>query len=189
MSADINDHIGLVDLLEFNRQIEGMLHAGIPLSWCGDDPIPVLKQQADRVASQAALRVAQGQSFVEALASIPDVSVRYKAAFFGWFYSDRSPAALEMIKSHAARLTQSRKVMVSQCAVERWYFFGPCSPCGLAKRRKVSLLYNDSHLKAGPLSQFLEMLQSRPLYSLVGGLFAFIIGAVRYISLRFRISK
>ena len=54
MASVYNDQISLVDLLEFNRQIEGMLAAGIPLSWQGDDSSAVLRSESERVASRVA---------------------------------------------------------------------------------------------------------------------------------------
>ena len=186
MAAVPNDQIQLIDLLEFNRQLEGMITAGLPLSWQGDDSPSVLSVQAERVASQAALQVAQGRSLAEALKSLPDVSVLYKAGFLGWVLSDRSPVAFEMLTSNVARLQQARKIwflnfqlgvvaLLALVVLAIWLSFG-----------RIDLLYTDSHLQIGPLSRLLESLQAKPLFALVGGAFLLVLwgGALQLIKHR-----
>lgn len=167
-----HDQIGLVDLLEFHRQIEGMLAAGIPLSWQGDDSSAVLRSESERIGGRVAILIGEGRTFLEAWNSIPDVSLVYKAAFASWSLSGRSPVAYDLLKPNTLRLPQARKLwflnfqlglvfLLALGVLGVWLSFG-----------RMSLIYNDSKLEVGPISRLLEWLQSQPTYAMIGGVFA-----------------
>ncbi|MCU0712070.1 MAG: hypothetical protein MUC43_08425 [Pirellula sp.] len=189
MPSVYNDQIGLVDLLEFNRQIEGMLTAGIPLTWRGDDSPVVLKTESERVASRAAVLVGQGSPFLEAWKAIPEISPTYEAAFMGWVLSNRSPYAFDLLKSNTTRLPQSRKLwflnfqlglvfLLALGVLAIWLSFG-----------RLSLIYTDSHLEVGPISRFLETMQSQPVFAMVGGLVALLVWGIVLHLAKIRVAK
>ncbi|MCU0718434.1 MAG: hypothetical protein MUC83_01925 [Pirellula sp.] len=189
MASVHNDQIGLVDLLEFNRQIEGMLAAGIPLTWRGDDSSAVLRSESERVAGRAAVLVGQGSPFLEAWKAIPEISLTYEAAFMGWVLSNRSPFAFDLLKSNTTRLPQARKLwflnfqlglvfLLALGVLAIWLSFG-----------RLSLLYNDSKLEVGPISRFLETMQSQPVFAMAGGLVALLVWGCMLHFAKIRISK
>lgn len=178
-----HDQIGLVDLLEFNRQIEGMIAAGIPLSWQGDDSAAVLRSESERIGGRVAILIGQGRTFVESWSSIPEVSLAYKAAFVSWVLSGRSPDAYDLLKPNTLRLPQARKLwflnfqlglvfLLALGVFGVWLNFG-----------RVSLIYNDSKLEVGPISRFLAWLQNQPTYAMGGGLVAlYLWGCLLYLA-------
>lgn len=178
-----HDQIGLVDLLEFNRQIEGMLAAGIPLSWQGDDSGAVLRSESERIGGRVAILIGEGRTFLEAWNSIPGLSLVYKAAFVSWALSSRSPVAFDLLKPNTLRLPHARKLwflnfqlglvfVLALGVFGVWLSFG-----------RMSLIYDNSKLEVGPLSRLLEWLQTQPTYAMAGGLFAlFVWGCLLYLA-------
>lgn len=189
MASVQNDQFGLVDLLEFNRQIDGLLAVDIPLTWRGDDSPAVLKSEIERIAGRIAILVGEGKSFMEAWKAVPDISLTYQAAFLGWVHSNRSPSAFDLLKSNITRLPQSRKLwflnfqlglvfLLALGVLALWLRFG-----------RMSLLYNDSKLVVGPISRFLESMQSQPVFAMAGCLVALLVwGCVLYLA-KIRIAK
>ena len=170
-----HDQIGLVDLLEFNRQIEGMLAAGIPLSWKGDDSAAILRSESERIDGRVAILTGQGCTFLDAWNSIPEMSLAYKAAFASWALSGRSPSAFDLLKPNTLSLPHARKLwflnfqlglvfVLALGVFGVWLNFG-----------RMSLIYNNSKLEIGPLSRLLEWLQNQPSYAMAGGLIALVV--------------
>ncbi|MFN7842385.1 MAG: hypothetical protein ACK5YR_23980 [Pirellula sp.] len=189
MASVYNDQISLVDLLEFNRQIEGMLAAGIPLSWQGDDSSAVLRSESERVTSRVAILVGQGSPFLEAWKAIPDVSLPYQAAFFGWVFSCRSPSAFDLLKLNTTRLPQARRLWFLNFQLGVVFFLALGVLAIWLTFGRMSLVYNDSKLAVGPLSRFLESMQDQPVFAMAGCVVALILwGIVLHFS-KIRISK
>jgi hypothetical protein len=56
-----------------------------------------------RIASQLALRTAQGASFPDAFCSAPDTAASYRLAFLAWYCTNRSPQSLDLLNGYQPR--------------------------------------------------------------------------------------
>lgn len=189
MASVFNDQVGLVDLLEFHRQIEGMVAAGVTFSWQGEDSASVLKTELERVAGRAAILVGEGRSFLAAWKSIPDLSPTYKAAFLAWVLSDRSPDAFDLLKPDKSKLPQSRWTWFLNFQLGLVFVLALAVLTLWLTAGRMSLIYENSDLEVGPLSRFLGAMQENPTFAIAGGVLAlFAWGCVLY-SVKRRLGK
>ncbi|XZE22021.1 hypothetical protein SH449x_001937 [Pirellulaceae bacterium SH449] len=181
MASVFNDQVGLVDLLEFHRQIEGMVAAGVTFSWQGEDSANMLKTELERVAGRAAILVGEGRSFLDAWKSIPDLSPTYKAAFLAWVLSDRSPDAFDLLKPDESKLPQSRWTWFLNFQLGLVFVLALVVLALWLSAGRMSLIYENSKLEVGPLSRFLGAMQENPTFALAGGALALLLwGCVLY---------
>jgi hypothetical protein len=93
----------LGDLIAFNAQIESLAQAGLlPRSSCFANA-EVARTVNYRVASQLALKTAQGIGFAEAFCSASETPDSYRLAFLAWFFSNRSPQSFDLLKGYEPR--------------------------------------------------------------------------------------
>ena len=93
----------LGDLVAFHAQVETLAQAGLlPQSNCFANA-EVARTVNYRIASQLALRTAQGASFPDAFCSAPDTAASYRLAFLAWYCTNRSPQSLDLLNGYQPR--------------------------------------------------------------------------------------
>jgi type II secretory pathway component PulF len=93
----------LGDLVAFHAQVETLAQAGLlPPSNCFANA-EVARTVNYRVASQLALKTAQGASFTDAFCSTKETPESYRLAFLAWYSSNRTPQSLELLNGYQPR--------------------------------------------------------------------------------------